>query len=561
MAVFARRSLLASQDEMTNLHRIVVRVGAAAAWFAAGVYLALGLFGDIDSSLVQALGPVLAASLMTLQIMTGREDGGIALFGSGLIVAIWYTAFGTEATAVPAAVSLVLIASLGMLFVDRMRHVTALAIAACLGLLPVLWQGAVPGGLAIGAIMAGSFLITDFILNAIKSGARALTQRYEVLFRDSPTAALEEDWSEAIEYVHSEYTGKQERVRDFLKAYPAVVRNAVSRAKVVRVNEAALDLLGIDDATSFLGYRSPGVLVDENLETFVDAIASLYSGRRQWEREFPMTTSLGETRWIHARAVDTSVAPESGSIVVALADVTHIRENHDAMEELVRAKDDFIASVSHEIRTPLTAVIGLASELAENPDMDSRERAELIGVVADQAAEMGNIVEDLLVAARIDRGTVSVERGSVQLSHELQVTAEGLGVRVDMPAFRAPQVAADPRRVRQIFRNLLTNAARYGGPRVRALTGTAGSIAWIEIRDNGSGVPPEQAAKIFEPYATGTNGIQGSVGLGLAVARQLAELMEGTLTYERSGSESIFKLALPLTASPARSMASQAVRP
>lgn len=560
MALRATHSLLASQDEMANLHRIVVRIGAVASWFAAGVYLAIGLFSG-EGRLIEATGPFLAAILMTSQIMLRREDGGIALLGSGLIVAVWYTIFGNETTIVPAAVSLVVIAALGMVFVDRHRYFIAGGLALGLGLIPILWQDALSNGLVIGMIMSASFLMTDFILNAIKIGAQTLNRRYEVLFRDSPTAALEEDWSEAITYVRSEYTGKPARIREFLHAYPAVVRNAVARAKVVRVNEAALKILEIDDAATLLGYRKPGFISEENFDAFVSALSCLYEGKKQWEQEIPMTTKQGATKWIHARAVDSSVSPDAGAMVVALADITPIRERSNAMEGLVRAKDDFIASVSHEIRTPLTAVIGLTSELSENPNMDSDERAELTELVADQAAEIGNIVDDLLVAARLDRGTVSVQKGSVQLSHELQVTAESLGVRVDLPAFRAPQVAADPRRVRQIFRNLLTNAARYGGPRVRALTGTAGSLAWIEIRDNGSGVPPEQAAQIFEPYSTGTNGVQGSVGLGLAVARQLAELMDGSLSYERSGSESVFKLALPLTESPARPLASQAVRP
>ncbi len=560
MALRATHSLLASQDEMANLHRIVVRIGAVASWFAAGVYLAIGIVSG-EGRLIEATGPLLAAVLMTTQIMLRREDGGIALLGSGLIVALWYTIFGNETTIVPAAVSLVVIAALGMVFVDRHRHIVSASLAIALGLIPVLWQQMIGSGLVIGLIMAGTFLMTDFILNAVKNGAQALNRRYEVLFRDSPTAALEEDWSEAIAYVKSEYTGKRTRIREFLHAYPAVVRNAVARAKVIRVNDAALEILEIDDAAKLLGYRKPDFISEENFETFVSALASLYEGKRQWEQEVPMTSKMGKTKWIHARAVDSSVAPDSGAMVVALADVTHIREKNNAMEGLVRAKDDFIASVSHEIRTPLTAVIGLTSELSENPNMDPKERAELTELVADQAAEIGNIVDDLLVAARLDRGTVSVEKGSVELSLELQATAESLGVRVDLPAFRAPQVAADPRRVRQIFRNLLTNAVRYGGPRVRALTGTAGSLAWIEIRDNGDGVPPEQAAQIFEPYSTGTNGVQGSVGLGLAVARQLAELMDGSLSYERNGSESVFKLALPLTESPARPLASQALRP
>jgi two-component system sensor histidine kinase ChiS len=105
---------------------------------------------------------------------------------------------------------------------------------------------------------------------------------------------------------------------------------------------------------------------------------------------------------------------------------------------------------------------------------------------------------------------------------------------------------ADPRRVRQILRNLLTNAQRYGGPRRRVITGSLLDRVWLEVRDNGTGIPGEEASSIFEPYVTGNSGVTGSVGLGLAVARQLAELMSGSLEYERSAGETVFRLLLPM---------------
>lgn len=561
MPLLGGQSLFASTDDLTGLHRTVVRVGATAAWFVAAVYLALGVFFGDDARFVEAMGPVLAASLMTAQIMVGREDGGIALFGSGMIVAVWYTAFGTPSTVLPAAMSLVVIAALGMLFVDRWRQVTSFAVAICLGLMPVLWTDLVDDGVVIGLLMALSFMMTDFILTAIKTSATDLNRRYEMLFRDSPTAALEEDWSRSLEYVRSEYTGKPERIKEFLHAYPTVVKRAISHARVLRVNDTALALLGIKDPARFLGNRNPDVIVDENFDTFVSALTALYSGQRRWEQEFPTTSPTGQTRWLSARTVVSTSGRPGSSIVVALADITHVKERNDAMAELVRAKDDFIASISHEIRTPLTAVVGLSAELNESPSMPKEERIELLKLVADQAAEMSNIVEDLLVAARLDRGTVSVELEPVDLVSELVSTVEGLGVTVDMPVSRPPEVDADPRRLRQVLRNLLTNAVRYGGPRIRVLTGSQDDNGWIEVRDNGSGVPPEQAAKIFEPYATASTAVQGSVGLGLAVARQLAELMDGTLRYERNGSESVFRLELPLVTSRKRSLASQAAKP
>jgi signal transduction histidine kinase len=108
-----------------------------------------------------------------------------------------------------------------------------------------------------------------------------------------------------------------------------------------------------------------------------------------------------------------------------------------------------------------------------------------------------------------------------------------------------PTVIADASRVRQILRNLLTNAQRYGGPNRRIAGGALFDRIWLEVRDDGEGVPPGDAEKIFEPYGTAGTGVKDSVGLGLSVARQLAELMGGSLTYHRDLDETVFRLELP----------------
>ena len=542
MASRAIQTLLASSHERTRPHRIVVRVGAAASWLAAVIFLATGALTHDETLLIEAIGPILAASLMTLQILVGREDGGTAILGSGLIVAIWYTAFGDAATVVPAAVALVLISALGMVFVTGHRMVVASTLGGALFAMPHLWDLAVDQRVVLGVIMALSFLMTYIVLGTIQAGSVALHDRYQMLFEQSPSAMLEEDWSEAIDYVRSEYSGKTDRVRQFLLAYPEVVRRAVSKAKIVRANDAALTLLDISHPARFLGYRPADVVTEENLESFVSALVCLYEGGTSWEREVPIRDRNGELRWLLYRSVDTSTDASGSSIVAGLADITHMKAKNEAMAEVVRAKDEFIANVSHELRTPLTAVIGLTSELA-GKDIDSEMRSEMLRLVSEQASEMSNIVEDLLVAARAEVGTIPVDSRPVDLLAELQATIDGLGIAIDTPEKPVPLVLADPRRVRQILRNLATNAQRYGGPQRRVVAGSIRGHVWLEVRDDGKGIPEEQADRIFQPYVS--TGADGSVGLGLAVARQLAELMDGTLVYEQSAGETVFRLQLP----------------
>lgn len=223
------------------------------------------------------------------------------------------------------------------------------------------------------------------------------------------------------------------------------------------------------------------------------------------------------------------------------------------LEHLVAAKDEFVASVSHELRTPLTAVVGLAQELRDGLVVfDQAERSELVALIADQGAEVAAIVEDLLVAARIDAGTVSIAPQSIDLGNTLRtaVAADATpGQTVDLQRPDEEVVAwADPHRVRQVVRNLLTNATRYGGPDVRVRFGLDGPQAWVEVSDNGEPINQSDRERIFQAYERAhTVGTQpASVGLGLSVSRNLARLMSGDLTYNHVDGRSIFRLTLPV---------------
>lgn len=548
--------LLASRAEDRGLHRTIVRIGAAAAWVITAIYAAIAAV-TVDASLwLQAVSPLAASVLMTAQIAFDKEDAGVALFGSGLMSVVWFTLFGTHVTLVAAAISTILIATLWMFFVKTHRAMVATGLAVALFVIPLFWPVGDYEVLSFATIMSASFVLLHLVLSTLQKAASEVDSRYQILFDTSPSAVLEEDWSGAIDYIHSEYTGKPNRLRQFLLAYPTVVRNAIARAKILRANDAAIELLEIDDPEGFIGFRSPNVVTEDTIEPFVDALVRLYEGTPTWDADIPMTTRDGSIRWLQARSMRNS--SDSSQIVIAITDVTHMKKRHDAMADLVRAKDEFIATVSHELRTPLTAVIGLTTEMA-GTEIPADEQKELMGLVADQAQEMYNIVDDLLVAARAEMGTVTVETTDVDLFAELTAAVEGVGIDIDCPSEDdCPRVKADPSRVRQILRNLLTNAQRYGGPECRIVAGSSGDLAWLEVRDNGPGIPPEHADRIFEPYVTGNIGASGSVGLGLAVARQLAELMGGSLTYEHDSSESVFRLRLPLVETRRPALASQA---
>jgi signal transduction histidine kinase len=234
-----------------------------------------------------------------------------------------------------------------------------------------------------------------------------------------------------------------------------------------------------------------------------------------------------------------------------IARTEELRSAMARLEDLVRAKDIFIASVSHELRTPLTAVLGFASELAsESSRLSPDEVAASARIIAEQATDLSAIIEDLLVAARRDIQAVSVLSEEVAIVDEIHAV-----IRVMNPADQARigpvegqlLVRADRLRVRQILRNLLNNAVRHGGPNIQVELGAWNGFSTVTVLDDGTGIPPEFQAGMFEPYfhGVGDPGQPASIGLGLAVSRFLARLMEGEVDFVPQATGTGVRLSLP----------------
>ncbi len=225
------------------------------------------------------------------------------------------------------------------------------------------------------------------------------------------------------------------------------------------------------------------------------------------------------------------------------------RESQARMRSLMRSKDEFLASVSHELRTPLTTVVGLSAELRDRPDdFAPAESAELVGLIANEASEMANLVADLLIAGREEIGGVAVHPEPIDLDDEVRGVVRSVphDKHVAVRAAAAVRAWADPVRTRQIVRNLFTNALRYGGDNLRFEISREEGMVSVCAIDDGEPIPPSDQARIFEPYhrAHHTPSQPGSVGLGLTVSRRLARLMGGDLVYRDDGAN-VFELTLP----------------
>ncbi|MFP5331559.1 MAG: PAS domain S-box protein [Acidimicrobiia bacterium] len=252
--------------------------------------------------------------------------------------------------------------------------------------------------------------------------------------------------------------------------------------------------------------------------------------------------------WFRLEVARTA-EPLGGAVAMHI-DITELRAAARQAEEFARSKDRLIASVSHELRTPLTAVLGFA-DLIEHPDgLPTEEIAVFAGEIHRQATDMAAIVEDLLVAARAEMGALAVHIQSTDVPAEVNEVVRHLAhrpnVSIETRLAPVPLARADPLRLRQILRNLINNAARYGGGRVVVETRHDDSAVVVRVLDDGAGIAEEHREAIFQPFFSAHDraGQPDSLGLGLSVVRTLAESMGGSIRVDREGTWTVFELTL-----------------
>lgn len=228
--------------------------------------------------------------------------------------------------------------------------------------------------------------------------------------------------------------------------------------------------------------------------------------------------------------------------------------------EASRLKDEFLAILSHEMRTPLNAVLGYARMLRLG-SLDAGKTAMALEVVERNATSLKQIIEDVLDVSRIVAGRMRLSVAPVDLLHVLEEAcatvmpaAQAKGVRLDSVLDpNVPPVSGDPDRLQQIFWNLLSNAIKFTprGGRVQVRLARVNSHVEVAVSDTGQGIAPEFLPFVFERFRQADSTFareHGGLGLGLAIARQLAELHGGSIAVESSGAGSgaTFTVSLPL---------------
>jgi PAS domain S-box-containing protein len=325
---------------------------------------------------------------------------------------------------------------------------------------------------------------------------------------------------------------------------------------VLSMNASALEFFGRPPVAKGLFQFVPAGAASYLMDEILPSLAS--TGR--WEGEVHLLRHDGahvphhvtlrrQTAPIDGASVGG--APTDGAYWWAIArdrSMARAAAEADVLRRVNADKDQFIASVSHELRTPLTTIRGFADVLAGGDVTDS-ERAEYIGVIQHEAYAMSAIVEDLLVAARVEAGHITIVPRRLDMRHEVDRVISalpGVSGSVGNAVDEATMAEGDEMRVRQVIRNLVSNSIRHGGTRVWVESQIDGAEILIHVCDDGAGVDDSIKDAMFQPYVSRPNdgARPESVGLGLTVSRQLARMMGGDVEYAYTG-HSRFTLRLP----------------
>jgi len=234
------------------------------------------------------------------------------------------------------------------------------------------------------------------------------------------------------------------------------------------------------------------------------------------------------------------------------------------LSELDSARKQFIANASHELRTPIFSLGGFV-ELLDEEDPSPEERAEFVRTMRQQIERLTKLTADLLDLSQLDAGGLVIQSDDVDLSAIAREVAREFGPRADARGSRlelrtpdSPAIArADPNRLRQIIRILLDNALTHTpeGTKVTVTTYSVNRRAELTVSDEGSGIPQRVQNRIFERFYTADSA--GGSGLGLSIASELAQRMDGRIAISSSKRFTAFTLDLPPALNPVEGAAGQ----
>ena len=299
------------------------------------------------------------------------------------------------------------------------------------------------------------------------------------------------------------------------------------------------------------------------LRKLLDEVLSRNQSVHDFEVEHIFPTLGRKTMLLNARPFPPdSKHPEL--ILLAVEDVSALRERADDLAEVSRNKDEFLATLAHELRNPLAPIRNAVHYLGMD-GLTERDVQTGRDVISRQVAVMVRLIDDLLDVSRMSRNKLDIRKERVALASILENAVESsrpliLECGHELTVQLSPEnvdLHADPVRLAQVFLNLLNNAAKYTkwGGQIWLSAVREGSDAVVMVRDNGIGIPSDMLPRIFEMFTQVERSLeqsQGGLGIGLTLVRRLVDLHDGTIEVRSDGLDqgSEFVVRLPLIQPP-----------
>lgn len=402
-------------------------------------------------------------------------------------------------------------------------------------------------GLLISVLL--SFLLSKTMINPIEK----LTEGAERVASGDFSEKLEVDSTDEIGILTTTFNDMASVLHSTLEA--------------VEDERNKLDTLFLHMTDGVVAYDRDGALIhcnpaaSELLERSADecVYAELFEPLCPFEKVMAMQRSdfVASELTVGERTVELYFAPfsdeERGGVLVVLHDVTQQRKAEERRRE-------FVANVSHELRTPLTNIRSYAETIRDAGDELPRElENSFLDIVINESDRMTHIVQDLLTLSRLDSGRSEMNMvrfdfgaaiDSVLRSIELEARRHGHELTHDYHDL--PMIMGDRGRIEQVMLNVLGNAVKYtpDGGHIRVTAGTVGERVWMEVADDGIGIPKADRSRIFERFYRvdkARSRESGGTGLGLSIATEIVQRHNGTLSLvDREGPGTTVRLELPI---------------
>ncbi len=351
----------------------------------------------------------------------------------------------------------------------------------------------------------------------------------------------------------------EERYRSLVEAAGGIVYGCDPEARWI-VRNAAWEAFTGMTFEEYQGYGWAKAIHPDDRERIQASVANAIATKTTWEAEGRLWHAPSKT-YRHQEARSVPILNADGSIrewIGTAIDIHARKSAEEALADTDRRKDEFLAVLAHELRNPL-APIASALQILRMPQAES-SRGGALDVMERQVHHLVRLVDDLMEVARITRGTIDLRkellaieepiRAAVEINREL-IQARGHRFDLSLPDF-VLRVNGDRVRLTQVIANLLNNAAKYT-PRngsIRLAARRADQEVLVSVSDNGAGIAADARERIFEMFVRAggvAERFAGGLGIGLSLARRLAELHGGTVAVSSAGEGkgSTFTLRLP----------------